>query len=146
MTDELLTINGHLAIPLSELRFRYARSGGPGGQHVQRTETKVELLFDVARSPSLSEEQRQILLARLASRIDSEGVLHLTSQAGRSQAENRAEVIGRFQRLVAAALQPRKLRRPTKPSAAARERRLAHKRRRSQIKHMRRTSRLGDPE
>lgn len=146
MTDDILTINGQLAIPLSELRFRFARSGGPGGQHVQRTETKVELLFDVAHSPSLSEEQRHLLMERLASRIDNDGVLHLTSQAGRSQAENRAEVIGRFQRLVAAALRPRRLRRPTKPSAAARERRLAHKRHRSQIKHMRRTSRLGDPD
>ncbi|MCS6845209.1 MAG: aminoacyl-tRNA hydrolase [Caldilineales bacterium] len=146
MTDDLLPINHRLAIPLSELSFRYARSGGPGGQHVQRTETKVELLFDVARSPSLSEEQRQLILTRLAGRIDSEGVLHLTSQAGRSQAENRAEVIERFRRLLAAALQPRKPRRPTRPSQAARERRLAHKRRRSQVKHMRRTSRLGDLE
>ncbi len=137
MTEALLTIDATTAIPLSELDFRYARSSGPGGQHVQRTETKVELLFDVAHSPSLTDEQRQRVLMRLAGRVDSQGVLHLTSQMGRSQAENRAEVTQRFQRLLAAALKPAKPRRPTRPSAAARERRLAGKHRRSQIKTMR---------
>lgn len=137
MSAELIWINDRVSIPRSELRFRYARSSGPGGQHVQRSETKVELLFDLAHTPSLSEEQRQRALSRLRNRVDRAGILHLTSQAGRSQHENREEVISRFQRLLAAALRPRRRRRPTRPSAAARRRRLEAKRRRSRIKRLR---------
>lgn len=137
MPDDLLPINDQVAIPLTELQFRYARSSGPGGQHVQRTETKVELLFDVASSLGLSEQQKQLVGQRLANRIDSRGVLHLTSQAGRSQSENRQDVIMRFQRLLAAALKPRKKRRPTRPGAAAQQRRLDAKRRRSETKRRR---------
>lgn len=137
MSDELLPINDQVAIPLDELAFRYARSSGPGGQHVQRTETKVELLFDLARSPSLTEAQRALVTSRLGGRVDQAGVLHLISQAGRSQLENRADVIGRFQRLLAAALRPPKPRRATRPTAAARQQRLEGKRRRSQAKRLR---------
>ncbi|HRI56681.1 MAG TPA: aminoacyl-tRNA hydrolase, partial [Anaerolineae bacterium] len=113
MNDERLFIDDQVAIPLSELSFRYARSSGPGGQHVQRTESKVELLFDLAGTPSLNEEQRRLAMSRLGTRIDQQGVLHLVSQAGRSQLENRADVIQRFQRLLAAALRPVKARRAT---------------------------------
>jgi ribosome-associated protein len=137
MPDDLLQINEQVAIPLSELSFRYARSSGPGGQHVQRTETKVELLFDLAGSPSLSEAQRALALSRLGGRLDQQGVLHLVSQAGRSQLDNRADVVERFRRLLAAALKPAKARRLTRPTAAARQRRLEGKRRRSQAKHLR---------
>ncbi len=100
MPDEFLQINHQVAIPLSELSFRYARSSGPGGQHVQRTETKVELLFDLAGSPSLSEAQRALAMSRLGGRLDHQGVLHLVSQAGRSQLDNRADVMERFRRLL----------------------------------------------
>jgi ribosome-associated protein len=137
MPDDLIPINDHVAIPLAELSFRYARSSGPGGQHVQRTETKVELLFDLAGSPSLSDAQRRLAVGRLGSRLDQQGVLHLVSQAGRSQLENRADVIDRFQRLLAAALRPPKPRRPTRPSAAARQQRMEGKRRRGQAKRLR---------
>jgi len=137
MNDERLFIDDQVAIPLSELSFRYARSSGPGGQHVQRTESKVELLFDLAGTPSLNEEQRRLAMSRLGGRIDQQGVLHLVSQAGRSQIENRADVIQRFQRLLAAALRPVKARRATRPSAAARRQRLEGKRRRSQAKQRR---------
>ncbi len=137
MNEDLLPINEEVTIPLSELAFRYARSSGPGGQHVQRTETKVELLFDLAGSPSLNEEQRRLAMSRLGGRIDQQGVLHLVSQAGRSQLENRADVIERFQHLLAAALRPTKARRATRPSAAARRQRLEGKRRRSQAKQLR---------
>ena len=129
-----------MAISLDELSFRYARSSGPGGQHVQRTETKVELLFDLARSPSLSEEQRQLALSRLGGRIDSQGVLHLVSQTGRSQLDNREEVVERFCRLLAAALVPAKKRASTKPSTASRHRRLEAKRHRSEAKRLRRVA------
>ena len=141
MSDDLLQINDQVVIPLSELAFRYARSSGPGGQHVQRTETKVELLFDLAGSPSLSEAQRALAISRLGGRIDQAGVLHLTSQAGRSQLENRADVIERFRRLLAAALKPSRVRRPTRPTAAARQRRREEKRRHSQAKQQRRRPR-----
>jgi len=137
MPDDFLQINNQVVIPLSELSFRYARSSGPGGQHVQRTETKVEMLFDLAGSPSLSEAQRQLALSRLGGRVDQLGVLHLTSQTGRSQLENRADVVDRFRRLLAAALKPAKARRPTRPTAAARQERLEGKRRRSQSKRLR---------
>lgn len=138
MNEELLPITDHLAIPLSELRFRFSRSRGPGGQHVNRSATRVELLFDVAHSPSLSEEQRERLLKRLAGRIDSEGVLRVVAQSERSQLRNRQEAIARFQELLQQALRKRKRRRPTKAPRWAKERRLAAKRRRSEIKRYRR--------
>ncbi len=133
-----LPITADLAIPLAELDFRFSRSSGPGGQHVQRSDTRVELLFDVARSPSLTDEQRARIQARLAGYLDGAGVLHLFSSATRSQLANRADVIARFQNLLAAALRPRKHRIATRPSPAARARRLAGKRARSQIKQARR--------
>ena len=135
---EMLPITGDLAIPASELRFRFSRSSGPGGQHVNRSETRVELLFDIAHSASLSEEQRARLLARLAGYVDGEGTLHLFSSATRSQLANREDVVARFQALLRAALHRRKLRLPTRPSAAGRERRLREKRERSEIKQTRR--------
>lgn len=137
MPDDPILIDESVAIPLNELGFRYSRSSGPGGQHVQRTETRVELLFDLVNSPSLTEERRQRAIHRLASRLDSAGVLHLTSQAGRSQADNREDVIQRFQKLLAAALKPRQRRKATKPSHSARQRRLEAKRRRSELKRRR---------
>jgi ribosome-associated protein len=140
MPGAVLQINDTVAIPADELSFRYARSRGPGGQHVQRTETKVELLFDLARSPSLSEDQRQLALGRLGGRVDDRGVLHLVSQSGRSQLENREEVVERFRRLLAAALKPAKKRSPTRPSAASQRRRLESKRRHGQAKRLRRAA------
>lgn len=140
MVDSVVRITDNVSITLDELRFRYARSGGPGGQHVQRTSTKVELLFDLAHTPSLSEDQRQLALSRLGGRLDDQGVLHLVSQGSRSQLENREEVIERFRRLLAAALKPVKQRSPTRPNAAARRRRLEAKRRRGEAKRLRRVA------
>jgi ribosome-associated protein len=137
LTDVVAIADG-LAIPIAELRFRFSRSSGPGGQHVNRSETRVELLFDIARSPSLSEEQRARITHRLAGYIDGAGMMHVVSSTTRSQLENRADATARFQALLAAALRPHKRRRPTRPSAAARERRLAEKRERSGAKTMRR--------
>ena len=111
---------------------------GPGGQHVNRSETRVELLFDVAHSPSLSDEQRARILHRLAGYIDGEGMLHIVSATTRSQLENREDATGRFQEQLAAALRRQKARVATKPSRAARERRLAEKRTRASHKQMRR--------
>lgn len=125
-------------IPESELHLHFVRSSGPGGQHVNKSSTQVELSFDVVGSPSLNEAQKARLLDKLSSYIDKEGILHLTSQATRSQHQNRQEVIARFQQLVHAALRVPKKRRPTRPTAASHERRLKAKRERSQVKRIRR--------
>jgi ribosome-associated protein len=138
MTDEThLRINDQLSIPLAELRFQFTPSSGPGGQHASRSATRVELLFDVARSPSLDDVQREQVTAALKRYMDGEGTLHLVSQASRSQAQNRQEVTARFQELVAQALKPRKRRRRTRVPRAERERRLAEKRRRGDKKRLR---------
>jgi ribosome-associated protein len=125
-------------IPDSELTFRFSRSGGPGGQNVNRRDTRVELLFDVASSPSLSDRQRARIMERLATRIDSHGILRVVSSAERSQAANRARATERFRELVAGALKrdpaPRV---PTRPSRAASERRLSEKRARARVKRAR---------
>jgi len=135
--QQILAVRPDAQIPVGELRFRFSRSSGPGGQHVNRSATRVELLFDVAGSPSLSEDQRRLILTRLSPYIDKEGVLHLTSQSTRSQWRNREELLERLRTLLAVALTERRQRRPTRPSRAARERRLASKKRRSETKHWR---------
>lgn len=137
MDDDPLPINDELSIPQAELSFRFSRSSGPGGQHVQKSSTRVELLFDVASSPSLSEAQRARLLDRLSGYVDTGGVLHLVAQSERSQLRNRQEVVERFQDLLRRALKRRKRRKATRPSAASRERRLRRKKRRSQVKQLR---------
>lgn len=129
-----LNITETLDIPLAELHFQFSRSGGPGGQHVNRSATQVELTFDVANSLSLTDPQRARLLAVLKSYIDTRGVLHLSSQTSRSQHRNRAEVIERFKRLLQQALRLPKRRVPTRPPSHAKERRLVEKRRKSTIK------------
>jgi len=137
MNGDSLPIQEGLEIPLAELTFRFSRSGGPGGQHVNRSETRVELLFDVARSPSLSEAQREQLLRNLAPYLDRRGVLHLVSGASRSQHENRQEVVRRFVRLLQQGLRRRRRRVPTRPHPASVARRLEAKRRRSLLKRER---------
>ncbi len=139
-----MQINNDLGIPLAELSFRFSRSSGPGGQHVQKSSTRVELLFDVVNSPSLTDEQRARVLKRLSGYLDSAGVLHLVSQSERSQWRNRQEVVARFQTLVRQALKRRKRRKPTHPTAASRERRLRQKRQRGEIKRTRRQVREED--
>jgi ribosome-associated protein len=132
--DSDLHITGDLFIPLSELRFQFSRSGGPGGQHVNRSATQVELTFDVNGSPSLNEKQRTRILSQLKSYIDTRGILHLTSQTTRSQHRNRLEVIERFQQLLQRALHIPQRRRPTRPPPQAKEQRLSEKRRKGTIK------------
>jgi ribosome-associated protein len=124
-------------IPESELVFKASRSGGPGGQNVNKLNTRVTALFDVADSPSLSEEQKQQILRKLSTRVDKNGVLHVVSQAHRSQEANRRAAAERLQQLVQEALRPRPVRKKTKVPAAARERRLAGKKRRSDRKQRR---------
>ena len=133
-----LPITPELSIPLSELDYRASRSGGPGGQHVNTSSTRIELGWDVAGSPSLTPEQRAQLLERLGSRLDTSGRLRLVSSGSRSQLRNREDVTERLQAVVAAALAPRKKRKPTRPSRAVKAARLEAKRRRASTKQRRR--------
>lgn len=135
--DGALFIDDRLSIPRAELSYRASRSGGPGGQHVNTSSTRVELTWDVAGSPSLSDAQRARLLDKLANRIDGAGVLHLASQATRSQHRNRERVTERLQTLVARALRRRKKRKKTRPPRRAREARLREKKQRSEKKRRR---------
>ena len=137
MTTFYLDINSQVRVPRAELRYRFVRSSGPGGQHVNTTATQVELTFDVARSPSLRDTQRQRILSKLKNLIDAEGVLHLTAQSERSQLRNRELVTERLRALLVAALRTPKPRRPTKPSAGSQERRIAGKKQRGQVKRLR---------
>jgi ribosome-associated protein len=141
MEDDLIHVDNQVSIPRSELSFRYSRSSGPGGQHAQKSSTRVELLFDVAHSPSLDPDQQARVRRRLDSYVDSEGILHLVSQSERSQYRNREEVVARFQALMRQALKRRKRRKPTKRTAASQERRLKRKKRRGEKKKRRGTVR-----
>jgi ribosome-associated protein len=125
-------------VPDSELEIRATRAGGPGGQHVNKVSTRIEVFWDVAGSPSLSPDLRNRLLTRLASRIDSRGRMRVVAADSRSQARNKDAAVERLRALVADALRPRKVRKPTKPTAAARERRLSEKKRRQERKRDRR--------
>jgi ribosome-associated protein len=137
MDGPSLQIVPHLGIPLSEVSFRTSRSGGPGGQNVNKVETKVEILFDVMGSTSLTNVQRSMILERLKSRIDTDGILRVTSQRSRSQYQNREFAIERFVELIRGALKPKKARIHTKPSKAAKKNRLLAKRHLSEKKRLR---------
>ena len=132
-----IRINSHTIIPRSELHFRFARSGGPGGQNVNKVETRAELLFDVANSPSLSQSQRDRIVDRLRTDIDAEGVLHIVSQESRSQWQNRVEAVEKFVEKIRRALKPKKKRIATKLPKAVKEKRLEDKKRRGETKKMR---------
>ena len=136
-----LDVSPDLRVPLAELEFRASRSGGPGGQHVNTSSTRVEVTWDVAGSPALSEEQRQRLLARLASRLDGSGRLRLVSSSTRSQLRNREDVTERLCEVVAQALVVPKARKRTRTPRAAKAARLESKRRRSATKRDRRPPR-----
>jgi ribosome-associated protein len=136
--DGHLAITPALSLPLAELDYRATRSGGPGGQHVNTSSTRIELWWDVRGSPSLSEEQRARLLERLAGRLDGEGRVRVVASQSRSQLRNREAATERLRELVAAALAVRKPRKRTKPSRAAKAARLDAKRRRSALKRDRR--------
>jgi ribosome-associated protein len=136
--DDHLQITRTVYIPVRELTYRAVRASGPGGQHVNRSATKVELWWNAETSPSLTETQRARVLGRLGSRLDARGRLRLTASASRSQKQNRERVTKRFQVLLAAALRPRKVRKRTTVPARAKRARLEDKRRRAKRKAQRR--------
>jgi ribosome-associated protein len=139
-----LPITPELSIPLAELEYRASRSGGPGGQHVNTSSTRIEVWWDIAAAGSVSAEQRSRLLARLASRLDSRGRLRLVSSGSRSQLRNREEVTSRLREIVAQALTVPKKRRPTRPTRAVKAARLEEKRRQAEKKRERRRPDAGD--
>lgn len=130
----LLRVSDALAIPLAELTYRATRSGGPGGQHVNTSSTRIELEFDVGGSSSLTDAQRARIQERLANRIDGAGILRLSSSGSRSQHQNREDVTARLARLLEDALHERKPRRRTKVPRAAKEARLNEKKKRARVK------------
>lgn len=135
--DGFIQVGDDLFVAKNELTFRASRSGGPGGQHVNTSSTRIELVWDVAGSPSLDERQRQRLLKKLATRLTGEGVLQLADASTRSQHRNREAVTERFREIVAEALVVPKPRKKTRPPKAAKERRLRAKKRRSEVKRLR---------
>jgi ribosome-associated protein len=135
----LVRIDERVTVSEDELRFTASRSAGPGGQHVNKANTRVTLWFDVERSPSLDNDQRRRIRSRLATRINRDGVLRVACQRHRSQAANRREAIERFVELVRAALRRPRPRRKTAVPPEERHRRVEAKRRRGRIKRDRRT-------
>lgn len=122
---------------VNELQFKTSRSQGPGGQHVNKVESRVDLIFDVMQSEILSDEQKQRLLFKLKNRISNDGLFRLQCDETRSQIKNKEIVIGRFITLIENALKPEKKRKKTTPSRAAREKRLSEKRKQSEKKDLR---------
>ena len=130
----MILIDATLSIPEHELTFTTSRSGGPGGQHVNKVSTRVTLYFDVAGSPSLDDDRRARILRRLATRISKDGILRVVCQQTRSQTANRVEAVERFARLLREALARRTPRRETKVPRGQKRRRVEDKRRRTAVK------------
>jgi ribosome-associated protein len=133
-----LAITDRITIPETELRVAFARSGGPGGQNVNKVNSKVELRWTPATSAAIGEDDRAWLLARLASRLTKDGELLVTSERTRDQAKNRSDAAAKLAAIVSAALFRPKKRRATKPSRGAKERRIGAKKHRAEIKKGRR--------
>ncbi len=133
----MLPVSRSITLPESELVVRFLRADGPGGQHVNRTESAVELRFDVLHSPSLPEDVRERLLARRDRRMTDDGVLVIQARRFRDQARNRDDARERLVEIIRAALVPPKPRIATKPTRASKERRLAGKQQRAKVKQTR---------
>jgi ribosome-associated protein len=132
MEREFIRVTRSVALPVAEIDFRYSRSSGPGGQHAQKTETRVEALLDVEASSALTEAQKRRVVAKAGP------VLRAVAQDERSRLRNRELATERLVEQLREALRVPRARRPTRPTAQSRERRLASKRRRSQTKRLRR--------
>lgn len=124
---------------VQEMQFKTSRSGGKGGQHVNKTESKVELIFSIPNSLLLSEEQKELLLLRWKNRIDEEGNAHFTEESDRSQFRNKELIIKKFFKLLHTAFRPVKPRKQTKVPRAVIQKRKDDKRKRSEIKALRKS-------
>lgn len=138
MSEEAwLRAGKHLMIPRSELVYRATRSGGPGGQHVNTSSTRIELWWNLETSSAPTEEQRNLLRERLATRLDQEGWLRLTESGSRSQFRNREAATERLADMLAHAALPRRKRKPTRVPRAVKRKRLEAKRHHAQVKQLR---------
>jgi ribosome-associated protein len=133
----MIKITQDIAIDENEIEEQFIRASGPGGQHVNRAATAVQLRFDVSNSASLPDAVRERLVRLAGNRITRDGVLIIEAGQFRTQDRNREEAINRLVKLIRKAAKKPKRRRKTKPTRASRERRLKNKRRRSEIKRMR---------
>jgi ribosome-associated protein len=133
----MIVVNSRISIPRSELRMTFARSGGPGGQNVNKVNSKVTIHWPVATSPSLPDDVRQRFLARFANRITNDGELVLTSQETRDQPTNIEDCLSKLREMVLSVASAPKKRRPTKPTKGSQRRRLESKKGRSQTKNLR---------
>lgn len=122
---------------ISEISFKASRSSGPGGQNVNKVNTKIELRFDVGKSIGLSSEEKDLITEKLANRINQEGILVITVQRSRSQLKNKELAKEKFKQLIFDALTPNKLRIPIKPPAGLKKKRLADKQKQSEKKQLR---------
>ena len=138
--DEMthLQVTPEVAIPRAELQFRASRAGGAGGQHVNTSSTRIELLWDLAGSTAVTDDQKDRLRSKLSGRLDSEGKVRVVASDRRSQQQNRQSAESRLVDLVRRALVIPKKRRPTKPTRASKEKRLTDKKRRGERKRNRR--------
>ena len=135
-----LEVTPLVSIPRAELVYRASRAGGAGGQHVNTSSTRIELLWNVRTSPSLDEATRERVATKLASRVDGEGWIRVVASARRSQQQNRDAAEARLTELVRGAMVVQKRRRATKPSRGAKEARLAEKKKRGETKRQRRSN------
>lgn len=133
-----IKITNRVRVPASEVELSYARSGGPGGQHVNKTASKVQLRWNARTSSALSDADRELLEKRLASKLTKDGELVVASEKHRDQGRNVDDAVERFALLVRRAIRRPTPRKKTRPSRAARERRLRSKRHRSDLKRQRR--------
>lgn len=133
-TIDALKISRRVAIPQAEFAWDYMRSSGPGGQNVNKVNSKVRLTWNVTESPSLPEDVRDRFRSKYASRINNEGRLVIDSQRYRDQLRNKQDCLDKLHAMVTAVLHPPKRRKPTKPTKGSKERRLAEKKKRSEKK------------
>ncbi|MGA9407080.1 MAG: alternative ribosome rescue aminoacyl-tRNA hydrolase ArfB [Bacteroidota bacterium] len=131
-----IIISDKIQIPLSDLQFRFSRSGGPGGQNVNRVSTRVELIFDVQGS-SLDPKTKELLRTKLFSKLDSAGCLRVVSQESRSQWQNKQDTVEKFTFLLKKVMRPVKHRTPTTATKSSKNARLARKKGRGRLKEMR---------
>ncbi|MEN8127087.1 MAG: alternative ribosome rescue aminoacyl-tRNA hydrolase ArfB [Planctomycetota bacterium] len=134
---EDLYINSKISVPSDCFNISYSRSSGPGGQHVNKLNTRVSIFLDICRCPCFSDTQKQILSTVLKNRMDKQGVLQVSSQQYRSQIANRDAALRRMAELIAAALKPKRRRKKTRVPKRTIEKRLQEKKKRSKTKQLR---------